>query len=112
MLSTFDAIEAEQDPAAGINAGRATLDLAMVPDEALAGLERACENGADPAALRQSLDELSWLMFDGTIAAMPGPALRRVAALAEPFEAELSCEHLMMLGRIRDRAKVGEMAHA
>ena len=112
LLSVFDAIKADHYLAAGIDAGTATLDLAMVSDEALTGLERACENLADPAAVRQSLDQLSWLMFDGTIAAMPLRTLRRAAALAEPYEAELSYEHQMMLARIRNRAQVGELAHA
>jgi nucleoside-diphosphate-sugar epimerase len=100
LLSAFEAIHTEQDFERGVDACSATHDLSRVPDETLARLELASQAG-DEGPLRAALDELSWQMLEGTLAALPLTTLRRAAQLTEPYEAGLSCDHRAMLTAIR-----------
>jgi hypothetical protein len=100
LLSAFEAIYTEQDFARGVDACTATHDLGQVSEDTLARLEHASSTG-DEGSLRSALDELSWQMLDGTLAALPLRTLTRAAQLTEPYEAGLSCDHRNMLAAIR-----------
>jgi hypothetical protein len=101
LLSAFEAIYTEQDLSLGVDACTATFDHGRVPEEQLAGLEEACQGGADPGPLRDALDRLSWRVFDATLAALPRETLARTVLLTEPHENDLSCDHAAMLAAFR-----------
>lgn len=114
LFNGFEAQQAEQDSDCGVDACLATPGLSQVPDEYLASLERACGRTAENQveAVRAALDELSWLVFNAAIAAVPKPALHGAIRRAESQPGDLSCEHARMLEAMRQHAGSGAFAAA
>lgn len=100
LLSAFEAAKAVHDQDLGIDAFTMMLALDKLPEQLPVGLGQACREG-DPGRVRAALDELSWQLFDATLAALPRETLRRAAARAERSPDELSCDHTRMLAGIR-----------
>ena len=100
LLSAFEAVFAESDYKRGVDACTAAHDFGRVSEDAFTRLELASEAG-DEGPLRAALDELSWQLLDGTLAALPQQTLTRAAQLTEPHEAGLTCDHRSMLAAIR-----------
>ncbi len=107
LLSAFEAIYAEQDDVSGVDAFTVAFDFSRVPDDLLARLEQASGVDDDQAPVRRALDELSWHVLDGTLAALPQRALARAAKLTEPHEDRLSSDHRKMLEAIRQHIQAG-----
>jgi hypothetical protein len=103
LVSAFEAIYAEQDTERGIDWFPVSFDLGQVPDELLDRLAAASEVADDQAPVRAALDELSWHVLDGTLAALPQRALARACRLTEPHEDRLTGDHRQMLDAIRRR---------
>jgi nucleoside-diphosphate-sugar epimerase len=121
LFNGFEALQADQDAAAGVDSCPALLKPGQVADEHLAQLELACAGartgagnwsraGRDVDAVRAALDELSWQVFDATLAAVPRPALVRAVRQAESHPGDLSSEHIRMLETMRQRAGSGSFA--
>jgi nucleoside-diphosphate-sugar epimerase len=107
LLSAFEAAGVVHDRDLGIDAFTMTLALDKLPEQLPVGLSRACRAG-DPGRVRAALDELSWQLFDATLAALPREALSRAAARTERYAGELSCDHTRMLAGIRAYAGSGQ----
>ena len=107
LLSAFEARAAQQDADLGIDFCTSQLDLTRVPADALAKLASACHGAPDAEPLRVALDELSWCVYEAALAALPASALRRAAALTEPYEKGLSYDHSRMLAAIRRELGAG-----
>jgi nucleoside-diphosphate-sugar epimerase len=106
LFNGFEALEAEQDADCG-----AVVSQGRVAGEHFARLEQACADavlrsrtGSDVAAVRSVLDELSWQVFEATLAAVPKPALLRAVSQAESHPGNLSAEHLRMIDAMRRHA--------
>jgi nucleoside-diphosphate-sugar epimerase len=121
LFNGFEALQAEQDTDCGVDSSPALLTPDQVAAEHLARLERACAGAtaggagirADPgddSAVRAALDELSWQVFDATLAAVPGPALARAVRQAASHPGDLSREHVRMLDAMRQHAASGTFA--
>jgi Polysaccharide biosynthesis protein len=107
LLSAFEAAGAVYDRDLGIDSFTMTLALDKLPEQLPAGLCRACRDG-EPGGVRAALDDLSWQLFDATLAALPREALRRAAARTQPCAGELSCDHTRMLAGIQAYAGLGQ----
>ena len=107
LLSAFEAAGAVYDRDLGIDSFTMTLALDKLPEQLPAGLCRACRDG-EAGGVRAALDDLSWQLFDATLAALPREALRRAAARTQPCAGELSCDHTRMLAGIRAYAGLGQ----
>jgi len=112
LLSAFEAIDVEHLAAVGIDTCTAAYEFGKVPEEQLVRLERACRESSDGERVRHVLDELAWLVFDATLAALPARTLSRATLLASPREAELSRDHRKMMAGIRKYACADWMASA
>jgi nucleoside-diphosphate-sugar epimerase len=103
LLSAFEAHDAWHDEGTGIDTCALAFDHSRVPADALSSLEQACADG-DAKQVNARLDELSWHLFDATLAEVPVLTLRRSAELTQPFAARLTCDHARMYSGIRQRA--------
>jgi nucleoside-diphosphate-sugar epimerase len=106
LFNGFEAQQTEHDSDCGVDACRPVPGLSQVPDNHLASLEQACARTDDHQveAVRAALDELSWLVFNAAIAAVPKPALQSAIRQAESQPGDLSCEHTRMLEAMRQHA--------
>lgn len=111
LFNGFEALEAEQDTDCGVDSCGAVLKPGRVADQHLARLEEACTGpggrscaSPDVAVVRGVLDELSWQVFEATLAAVPRPALARAVRQAASHPGDLSSEHVRMLDAMRRHA--------
>ena len=104
LLNSFEAAAAVPAPCPMVDAFR--LDMAPEPpaDKLLAALDEVCARTADPAAVRDALNELSWAMLDATLRAAPRPALERAAALTGRHQHALGPDHRRVLDAITGAA--------
>jgi nucleoside-diphosphate-sugar epimerase len=133
LLNAFEAIVAEQDVRLGVDWTVSAVDLSQVPDDSLQKLAAACKDspGQDAAAagqagagqngagqngagqdageerVRAALDELSWQIYEATLAGVSQRALHRAALLTAPHVDRLSRDHARMLAAIRRRLGEG-----
>ena len=114
LFNGFEALQAEQDSDSGVDACRAVPRLSQVPDEHLASLERACAATAENQveAVRATLDDLCWAVFNAAIAALPRPTLLGAIRRTESQPGDLCCEHGRMLDAMRQHAGSGAFAVA
>jgi len=108
LLSAFEAGSSWNDAEVGIDTCAMAFDHSRVPADALGCLEEACQRN-DAKQARARLDELSWHLFEATLAEVPVSTLRRAAALTQPYADSLSCDHARMLARIRQHAELDHL---
>jgi len=109
LFNGFEALAAEQDADCGVDSCGAVLQPARAGDEHLGRLVQACADG-DVTGIRLALDELSWQVFNATLAAVPKPALARAVRQAESHPGELTSEHVRMLDAMRQHAGLATFA--
>jgi nucleoside-diphosphate-sugar epimerase len=102
LLSAFEAAVAEPSDGRPTDAFPVRFACGGRPPAPLPALRDACAGG-DAAAVRAALDELSWWLLDAMLQAAPPDTLRRVVALTEPFECELSPAYRRILAAVRRR---------
>jgi Polysaccharide biosynthesis protein len=102
LLSAFEAAVAESSDGAPTDAFPVRFACGQQPPAPLPAVQDACDGG-DTAAVRDALDELSWWLLDAMLQVAPPGTLRRVIALTEPFECELSPAYRRILAAVRRR---------
>lgn len=82
------------------------LQVASAPalDERMEALAATCARTEEPGPVRAALDDLSWALFDATIAAVPGQVLARAAKRCVRQAGSLDAVHARMLTTIRHYA--------
>ncbi|HTW02206.1 MAG TPA: polysaccharide biosynthesis protein [Streptosporangiaceae bacterium] len=102
LLSAFEAAVAEPSDDRPTDAFPVRFAGGQQPAAPLPALQDACDGG-DVAAVREALDELSWWLLDAMLQLASPGTLRRVAALTEPFECELTPSYRRILDAVRRR---------
>jgi Polysaccharide biosynthesis protein len=102
LLSAFEAAVTEPSDGRPTDAFPVRFACAGQPAAPLPALRDACDGG-DAAAVREALDELSWWLLDAMLQLASPDVLRRVVALTEPFECELSPAYRRILAAVRRR---------
>jgi nucleoside-diphosphate-sugar epimerase len=112
LMSALEADGAQTGPCRPADA----FPLVVAPepglDDMLAGLETACEQTQQPAAVRAALDTLSWAMFDAVLRATPARVLARATLLTAPHRGRLNPQHLRMLAAFERYAAEGSPGQA
>jgi nucleoside-diphosphate-sugar epimerase len=107
LLNAFEAATAEHDGQLGIDGCPVRFDYSRAPPGLLAAVEQTCAATTGRQAVCAALDQLSWRVLDGALAALPQPVLARVASLTAPHQDQLSGDHARMLDMIRQHAGPG-----
>jgi hypothetical protein len=106
LLSAFEAAVAEPSDGRPTDAFPVRFAGGQQPAAPLPVLQDACDAGDSPA-VRDALDELSWWLLDAMLQRASPGTLRRVVALTEPFECELSPAYRRILAAVRRRGVAG-----
>jgi Polysaccharide biosynthesis protein len=104
LISAFEGTGTEQSWWAGIDVF--PLQIAPVPelDERMQALAATCTRTEKPEPVRAALDELSWTLFDATMAAVPRQVLARAVRRCDRQRAGLDAVQTRMLAAIRHYA--------
>jgi len=100
LLSAFEAAVAEPSDGRPTDAFPVRFGGGHQPAAPLPALQEACDGG-DGAAVREALDDLSWWLLDAMLRMASPGTRRRVVALTEPFECELSPAYRRILAAVR-----------
>jgi nucleoside-diphosphate-sugar epimerase len=100
LLSAFEAVHVRQLAGRVTDAFPVLFAPGELPAASLLAVQDACAAG-DAAAVRATLDALSWWLLDATLQRVPREALNRVAALTARFEDELSPAYRRILAAVR-----------
>jgi nucleoside-diphosphate-sugar epimerase len=104
LFNSFETAATVDAPCPMVDAFRAEMAPEPRAVKLLSSLAEVCERTQDPAAVRGTLNELSWSMLDATLRAAPHKALMRSAAMAERHAKTLGADHRRILEAIRDHA--------
>jgi hypothetical protein len=102
LLSAFEAAVAEPSDGRPTDAFPVRFACDQRPAAPLPALQKACDSG-DAAGVRAALDEVSWWLLDAMLQRASPDTLRRVVALTEPFECQLSPAYRRILAAVRRR---------
>jgi nucleoside-diphosphate-sugar epimerase len=102
LLSAFEAAVAEPSDGLPTDAFPVRFGCGEQAPAPLPAVQDACAGG-DDAAVREALDELSWWLLDAMLRVARPEVVRRVIALTEPFECELSPAYRRILAAARRR---------
>jgi nucleoside-diphosphate-sugar epimerase len=100
LISAFEAADAGRSwcPAVDVFPYQVASDSAL--DERMYALADTCAGTDEPGPVRAALDELSWSLFDATLAAVPHQVLTRAAQLGARRRGSLNAVHEQMLAAI------------
>lgn len=101
LLNAFEAPLAVRSPDGATDAFPVRAGFTQLACDRFSSLALTCAQTTDPGAVRQALDELSWTLLAGTVAAADPAALARSAALACQYEHVMSPVHQRVLDVIR-----------
>jgi nucleoside-diphosphate-sugar epimerase len=104
LISAFEGAGTEQAWCQGIDVFSLRVASAPAPDERMAALAAACARTEQPEPVRTALDELSWALFDATMAAVPRRVLTRAVHRCDQWPGGLDAVHARMLATIRQYA--------
>jgi nucleoside-diphosphate-sugar epimerase len=100
LISAFEAADAEQSWCPAIDVFPLQVASVARLDDRMQKLAATCARTEEPGPVRAALDELSWALFDATMAATPGRVLARAARLCGPRRTGLNTAHERMLATI------------
>ena len=110
LLSAFEAVNAEAMPGGAVDAFPLIVTPGPELQQRLQALDEACQSTEDPAVLRPALDQVSWMLLDATLNAVPKRTLVRAAQLTARHSGGLTPEHQRMLAAIMREAGISESA--
>jgi len=100
LISAFEGAGTEQACCEDIDVFPFHVAAAPALEERMEALAATCARTEQPEAVRAALDELSWALFDATMAAVPRRVLARAAQRCERRRDGLDAVHARMLATI------------
>ena len=100
LISAFEASVTEQSWCPAIDVFPLQVAPASALDERMQELAAICGRTEEPEPVRAALNELSWALFDATIAAVPRRVLIRALRLCSRRHGSLDAVHERMLATI------------
>jgi nucleoside-diphosphate-sugar epimerase len=104
LISAFEAAGTEQSWCPAVDTFPLQIASGPALDERAEALAATCRRTQEPEPVRAALDELSWTLFDATMAAVPGWVLARAAQRCERQRAGLDAAQARMLATIEKYA--------
>jgi nucleoside-diphosphate-sugar epimerase len=100
LISAFEGAGTEQACCADIDVFPLHVAAAPALEERMEALAATCARTEQPEPVRAALDELSWALFDATMAAVPRRVLARAAQRCERQRDGMDAVHARMLATI------------
>jgi NAD(P)-dependent dehydrogenase (short-subunit alcohol dehydrogenase family) len=104
LLNAFEAAALVDSPCPMVDAFKLEIAQEVVSVKLLGELDSVCGQTQDPAQVRSSLDDLSWSLLDGTLAAADRTTLNRSAKLICQHEERMTPVHRRVTEAIKSRA--------
>jgi NAD(P)-dependent dehydrogenase (short-subunit alcohol dehydrogenase family) len=104
LLNAFEAAAMVDSPCPMVDAFNLEMAHDPVSMKLLGALDATCRRTEDPAAVRSSLDELSWSLLDAALASASRNALNRSAKLIGRHEERMTPVHRRVTEAIKSHA--------